>query len=1013
LAIGISIRPLARPEARIWHYLGLILVLQAGLTFLDATPRYLMGDSGSYLWSVFHDGPYDRSWTYPAWFLRPILLFRSLNLVVYVQFALGVVPAWLAFGLVSRRDKGRSDVVAFLTACVCLIEPLALNYQRFFLADSLGLVMTSAAVFLCVRVIDRSAGSPVYAALAPPFMVLAASLRSSQIPSLALLCALALILILFVYRDYRSGAAMLASLVLCQIIFSQYAIKNQGTPGYNAASGRFLLAAVLPIVSGADVEPYIDPARTPAILDDEARDRRERPDELFKPGLTTDQIQQATENGRRAAENVKRESRLAGRIATHAILRDPIGFLGLGWSSYLDYFDEPFMRGRVRFESARRDFDANDLSNLAEHQLHGTVDTAEVQSPVRSYFEAVWRYYGFIPAISVILLAASLIIDRRLSTLTLAAFGLASAASHIALSTEPVPRYLIVAAWVNIVVAGRIASSSLPRRQIELSTKAESGIAWVNARSFESLDRPFVWWLFFAIVFAIIASSLTTDGTYDLANYHLYNGFAFFHDRRALDIFAAQLQTTFFCGPDIIYYSIFSSLNDWPVLINILFSIPYSLAALAIFLIARQFAKPGFLWPVLISAAATVFGLTGAANLATLGTTESDLVPGLAVLIALAIWLTLEKVQRNTVWSALGIGSLAGVSVSLKLTQTPLFIGMFVAVAVRFAIGKGSALLEAFAFGVGGLIAFAAIDGAWLWGNFTAYGNPIFPFMNNVFHSDLIAPEPWADLRFLPKTTPMALFYPAYWAFRPSSDVSELSMRDPRMLLGCVSALIVVLGFAWRWLRNRTAPPIGSFQSLGFSLAIAFLVSYALWEKLWSIYRYLAIQESLSGVMVLAALPILFGARAKPWLMSGLFALVVISSMRTTEYPWWRRVPPGPQATSVRLPPLEQNAMVLFLDPQPYSFLVPSMPISARAIGVNNNLVHPGSSGRLWTIIEAAVRDHQGPLWGIEDPNNSPGLADASLGSLSLARDECAPLISNMEAGEHGKICKLRRTPAP
>ena len=58
------------------------------------------------------------------------------------------------------------------------------------------------------------------------------------------------------------------------------------------------------------------------------------------------------------------------------------------------------------------------------------------------------------------------------------------------------------------------------------------------------------------------------------------------------------------------------------------------------------------------------------------------------------------------------------------------------------------------------------------------------------------------------------------------------------------------------------------------------------------------------------------------------------------------------------------------------------MPISARAIGVNNNLVDPGASGSLWSIIEAAVRDHQGPLWGIEDPNNSPGAADASLGSL-------------------------------
>jgi hypothetical protein len=55
--------------------------------------------------------------------------------------------------------------------------------------------------------------------------------------------------------------------------------------------------------------------------------------------------------------------------------------------------------------------------------------------------------------------------------------------------------------------------------------------------------------------------------------------------------------------------------------------------------------------------------------------------------------------------------------------------------------------------------------------------------------------------------------------------------------------------------------------------------------------------------------------------------------------------------------------MVFLLDSQPYAYLVPSMPISARAIGVNNNLVHPGASGRLWRVIEAAVRttvDHYG-----------------------------------------------------
>jgi hypothetical protein len=531
-----------------------------------------------------------------------------------------------------------------------------------------------------------------------------------------------------------------------------------------------------------------------------------------------------------------------------------------------------------------------------------------------------------------------------------------------------------------------------------------------NASLTKLVNLPIFWWFCFAILFVILASALSTDRTFDFKNYHFYNGFAALHDRRALDVFPGQLQTTYFYGLDVVYYLVFTLLNDHPKLINVVLSLPYSVAALAVFFIARPFAESSFRWPNLSSAAAAVFGLTGVANLATLATTASDLVPGLAILIALARWVTLEKADRNTVRTGLGVGALAGLSVALKLTEAPLFVAMVLAIAARYATGKGSAFWEALAFGLAGLVVFAAVDGLWLWGNAKAYGNPIFPLMNDVFKSDLIAPEPWMDLRFVPKTTLMALFYPAYWAFRPSSDVSELLMRDPRILLGCVSAIVIVLGFASRWIRDRAAPPVGSLESLAFSLAIVFLVSYALWEKVWSIYRYLAIQESLSGVLVLAALPILFGMRARMWVTTGLFALVVIWTVRTTEYPWWDRTQRGPQALSLRLPTLEPNAMVLFLDGNPYAYIVPSMPSSARAIRVAGNLVNPGSPGRLWPLIEAAVRDHQGPLWGVEDPMDSPGDADAALSSLRLARDsECAPVITNMELDQRVRICGLRR----
>ena len=313
---------------------------------------------------------------------------------------------------------------------------------------------------------------------------------------------------------------------------------------------------------------------------------------------------------------------------------------------------------------------------------------------------------------------------------------------------------------------------------------------------------------------------------------------------------------------------------------------------------------------------------------------------------------------------------------------------MAVAIAFRSATGKGSALLEAIAFGLGGVIVFAALDGAWLWGNAKAYGNPIFPYMNNVFRSDLVEPTPWTHLRFMPKTALMAAFYPAYWAFRSSSDVSELAMRDPRILLGPARA---------RLLSSPVSPPVGSVTAQGRRWAgsssspshwplRSLSPQRAVGRRSGPSIAISPFRRVLSGVLALAALPTAFGARSKPLLVSGLFALIVVWSARTTQYPWWDRAQRGPQAVFVQAPPLEPDAMVLFLDPQPYAYLVASMPNVARAIGVNNNLVHPGASGRLWSIIEEAVRDHHGPLWGVEDPHDHPGVADASLSSLGLVR---------------------------
>jgi hypothetical protein len=515
-----------------------------------------------------------------------------------------------------------------------------------------------------------------------------------------------------------------------------------------------------------------------------------------------------------------------------------------------------------------------------------------------------------------------------------------------------------------------------------------------------------LWTAAFVLFFGSAAVLLGPDASWDLRNYHFYNGFAAHHDRSGLDIFPAQLQTAMFGGLDAAYYPLFAALNGRPQVLAVVLSLPYAAAASLVFVTARLFVGGAPIWRGVVPAAAALVGLTGAATLPTLSSSMSDLVPGLPLLAGLALWLALKKEERTSVVWAAAVGALGGLSVGLKLTQAPFFVGM--ALAMCAVSLSRAAFAEALMFGVAGVVAFAAVDGAWLLGNLKAYGNPIFPLRNDLFRSDLVAPSPWTDARFFPRTHVMALLYPAYWAFRPTNLVTELSMRDPRILVGCVGS-IAVLGIGA--IRRLRGPMMWRSQTeaLAAFLAIAYLVAVVLWETVWSIYRYLAIEEALSVVVVLAALATIFG-RSRAAVSHALFALVGAWMVATTVHPWWDRAQRrSPVAISVVLPPIESDAMALILDSSPLSYVVPFMPETVRAIGVSNNLSHPGSPGRLRSEIEAAVRGHRGPFWGLEDPGAAPGEADLSLKSLGLARGDCALLDSNLELDRTARICRLVR----
>jgi hypothetical protein len=228
------------------------------------------------------------------------------------------------------------------------------------------------------------------------------------------------------------------------------------------------------------------------------------------------------------------------------------------------------------------------------------------------------------------------------------------------------------------------------------------------------------------------------------------------------------------------------------------------------------------------------------------------------------------------------------------------------------------------------------------------------------------------------------------------------------MFVGELSALVIIIVVIFKkaWMKTT----LGRFETAQLFLAIFFIVSLFLWEYLYSIYRYLAVPETLAGFLLVGASSGA-GLQSKPTLAALIFGLTVGLSSAVTNYPWWSRVTFPAESYKVALPPIEANGMVVLLDAYAYSYLVAFMPSSARLIGASNSIVVPSSTGKLKDQVVAAISSHLGPIWGIEDPGDFPGSADLTLSFYGLQRgQECSFITTNIEgAGTHLRMCRLER----
>lgn len=480
----------------------------------------------------------------------------------------------------------------------------------------------------------------------------------------------------------------------------------------------------------------------------------------------------------------------------------------------------------------------------------------------------------------------------------------------------------------------------------------------------------------FVALFGALSIWFGSDASWDFRNYHLYDGHAALTGTLWRDIAPAQLQSYYPPALDAALFVLRRALNAHPAILAIVLALPHALAA---WLALRIALLVGLSCGVAVLA--VLLGATGAAGLPTLGTAMSEALPACLVLGAVA--MVCRPGGRQ-----LRVGFLAGVAVALKLTFAPYAAGL---AAALLATKRGQALPL---LAAGLVIGAAIVAGPWWWSVWAHTGNPLFPYFNEVFRSAWAPVAPMTDTRFLPADAPHAAFFPFFWAFRPSRLISELPVCDPRLALAWIGWLALLTRAAYR----RELPAAPTRALLAF-----WIVAFIAWEARFSILRYAATLELLSGIPIALALAPLRARTIAP-----IFAAIA----SVTIYPDWGRTS-GPLAIDVHPPSFPADTLVLLLDPAPMAYVAAFVPASIRFAGVNSNLLRPGEDTALARMAAAAIARHVGPLWGLESPADQPGQADRALAFYGLARaPPCEPVRSNLDANAI-LACPLMRVQAP
>jgi hypothetical protein len=327
--------------------------------------------------------------------------------------------------------------------------------------------------------------------------------------------------------------------------------------------------------------------------------------------------------------------------------------------------------------------------------------------------------------------------------------------------------------------------------------------------------------------------------------------------------------------------------------------------------------------------------------------------------------------------------------------------------AAALAVLPGSAKNRAARFlsaSAGGLLGFAIFEGFWMAEMLRLTGNPIFPYFNQYFHSPLALAAPYRDLRFIPHSLEHQLFFPLLFSidWRVADD---LPFRDIRV--GVAYVVLIATVPVWLVARRRESRLVD--RDVAAALFAFAAVSYAIWLKVFAIYRYIVILEMLSPLLIAAAVGLWPLSRRARILIAAAILLWVQASSRPMQP---GRAPATDPYVQASIPPIPHpgHTMILMTGEAPLGYLVPSLPQTIPVLRIDGWLIQPQDGSRLTAEARRRVDSFSGDLFVIADAGELARSHDAlAVYGLAMNVAECRNIETNL--GGPYRFCPLARVP--